>query len=153
MTSEQFAREVIGLEGALYRVSYSILRAPCDREDAVQACLEKAWRKRGTLRDPRYFKTWLIRILINECYDIIRRIKREFPGEIPDLPAPPDADKDLHDALMRIPEKLRTPIVLHYMEGYGVGEITSAMRVPQGTIKSRMRRGRLMLKEMLEGLP
>ena len=46
MTSEQFAQEIVALTDTLYRVSYSILREKCDREDAVQGCLEKAWKKR-----------------------------------------------------------------------------------------------------------
>ena len=69
MTNERFAEEIIALTDTLYRVSYSILRDKYDREDAVQSCLEKAWKKRRTLRDERYLKTWLIRILINECYN------------------------------------------------------------------------------------
>ena len=50
---------------------------------------------------------------------------------------------------MRLPEELRTPIVLHYMDGYPVQEIASVLRLAQGTVKSRMRRGRAMLKEWL----
>jgi len=155
VTSERFAQEIVGMTGTLYRVSYSILREPRDREDAVQAALEKAWRKRTSLRDERYLRTWLTRILIHACYDILRRRKREIPGEIPERAAPPDADRELHDALLKLPEELRTPIALHYMEGYGVKEIASALRLKQGTIKSRMRRARLMLKQLLseEGLP
>lgn len=76
MTNERFAEEIIALTDTLYRVSYSILRDKYDREDAVQSCLEKAWKKRRTLRDERYLKTWLIRILINECYNVHRH-KRE----------------------------------------------------------------------------
>ena len=149
MTNERFANEIVALTDTLYRVSYSILREACDREDAVQSSLEKAWHKRSSLRDERYLKTWLTRILINECYTICRRTKRESSGELPERVAPPDADKTLHYALMELPEALRTPIVLHYMEGYGVQEIASALRVPQGTIKSRMRRARLTLKQLL----
>lgn len=149
MTSEQFARKIVALTDTLYRVSYSILREACDREDAVQSCLEKAWKRRGSLREERYLKTWLVRILINECYDIHRRRAREAPREIPERPAPPGADRELHDALMRLPEEVRTPIVLHYMEGYSVEEIASALRLAQGTVKTRMRRGRAMLKQLL----
>ena len=149
MTSEQFAREIVALTDTLYRVSYSILRDACDREDAVQSCLEKAWRRRKSLREERYLKTWLVRILINECYDLHRRRAREAPREIPERAAPPGADPELHDALMRLPEEARTPIVLHYMEGYTIQEIASALRLAQGTVKSRMRRGREMLKKLL----
>ena len=149
MTSEQFAREIVALTDTLYRVSYSILREACDREDAVQSCLEKAWKKRRALRDERYLKTWLVRILINECYNICRRRAKEAPAEIPERAAPPGADRELHDALMRLPEEVRTPIVLHYMEGYTTQEIASALRLAQGTVKTRMRRGREMLKKLL----
>ena len=83
MTSEQFAQEIVALTDTLYRVSYSILREACDREDAVQSCLEKAWKKRRALRDERYLKTWLVRILINECYNICRRRAKEAPGGNP----------------------------------------------------------------------
>lgn len=154
MTSERFAQEIVALTDTLYRVSYSILRQQCDREDAVQSCLEKAWRRRKSLRDERWLKTWLVRILINECYNIHRRRGREAPGEIPERAAPPGADRELHDALMRLPEELRTPLVLHYMEGYSIQEIASALRLAQGTVKTRMRRGRAILKQLLseEGL-
>ncbi len=149
MTNERFAQEIVALTDTLYRVSYSILPEKCDREDAVQSCLEKAWKRRRALREERYLKTWLVRILINECYDIHRRRAREAPRELPERAAPPDADRELHDALMRLPEELRTPIVLHYMDGYPVQEIASVLRLAQGTVKSRMRRGRAMLKEWL----
>ena len=87
MTSEQFAREIVALTDTLYRVSYSILREACDREDAVQSCLEKAWKKRRALRDERYLKTWLVRILINECYNICRRRERKRPRRSPSAPS------------------------------------------------------------------
>ena len=55
---------------------------------------------------------------------------------------------------MRLPEEVRTPLVLHYMEGYSIQEIASALRLAQGTVKTRMRCGRTMLKQLLseEGL-
>ena len=149
MTSEQFAQEIVALTDTLYRVSYSILREACDREDAVQSCLEKAWKKRRALRDERYLKTWLVRILINGSNNPPRRGGGDAPAHPPARAAPPGADRELHDALMRLPEEVRTPIVLHYMEGYPIGEIASALRLAQGTVKSRMRRGREMLKKLL----
>lgn len=76
--------------------------------------------------------------------------RREAPGVLPErVAAPPDADVTLHDALLRLPERLRTPLVLHYMEGYEVRQVASALRLPSGTVKSRMRKGRLMLKDLL----
>lgn len=160
MTSSEFSSRILEMTDTLYRVSYSFLRERCDREDAVQECILKAWRKRGSLREERYLQTWVIRILINECHNILRRSRRETAldglpehAALTDHTAPPDADFALHDALFRLPETLRTPIVLHYMEGYGTLEIAKMLRLAQGTVKSRMRRARGMLKDMLKEGP
>ena len=150
MTSEEFAERIVGMTQTLYRMCYALLAQPCDREDAVQACLEKAWRKRASLRDERYLQTWVIRILINECHDIQRRSRRESAVEtLPEREAPPGADPELHDALLRLEPKWRVPIVLHYMEGYSVEEIARMLRLPRGTVKTRMLRARRALREML----
>ena len=151
MTNDEFAERIVGMTQTLYRVCYAMLPQAADREDAVQECLKKAWEKRGSLRDERYLQTWVIRILINECHNIQRRAKREAPAEaLPDRPAPEGADRELHDALLHLETKLRLPIVLHYMEGYSVAEIARMLRLPAGTVKSRMLRGRKALKDMLK---
>ena len=66
MTHEAFAGRIVAVQERLYRVSASILRQEADREDAVQSCIEKAWRKRALLRDEDRFEAWVTRILINE---------------------------------------------------------------------------------------
>ena len=149
MTREEFAQQVVALQETLYRVSYSIIQSPEDQADAVQECIHKALLKRETLREDRYLKTWLIRILINECYTILRKRKREFPAEELQVAAPPMADRELHDAVMALEEKYRLPIVLHYMEGYSITEAAKAMRIPEATVKTRLRRARLQLKALL----
>ena len=65
--------------------------------------------------------------------------------------APADADSELHDALISLDEKLRLPIVLHYIEGFSTSEIARILRCPKGTVKSRMRRGRQELKIIMNG--
>ena len=150
MTRERFAERIVQMTQTLYRVSYAMLSQPSDREDAVQECLIRAWQKRETLRDERYLQTWVIRILINECHNIQRRYRRESPEEVlPERTAPPEADRALHDALLRLEPKLRIPVVLHYMEGYSVEETAKMLRLPPGTVKSRMLRARKALKELL----
>ena len=89
MTNEDFAARVMAMQGTLYRVSCALLRDHADREDAVQSAIEKAWRKLGTLREESRLQAWLVRILINECYAILRRQTRETPVDVlPDTPAP-----------------------------------------------------------------
>ena len=134
----------------LYRVSYAQLSQSCDRDEAVQECLCKAWQKRNQLQDERYMQTWVIRILINECHNIQRKRGRELPLEaLPERAAPADAEPELHDALLALEESLRLPLVLHYIEGFTTEEIAQILRWPQGTVKSRMMRGRRELKKML----
>ena len=124
----------------------------CDRDEAVQECLYKAWQKRHQLKDERFMQTWVIRILINECHNIQRKSSRELPlDELPERAAPADADFELHDALFSLDETLRLPIILHYIEGFSTSEIARILRWPQGTVKSRMLRGRQKLKKILSG--
>ncbi|MBR6666799.1 MAG: hypothetical protein IKL25_00310 [Clostridia bacterium] len=66
MTNEDFAARVIAMQGTLYRVTCALLRDHADREDAVQSAIEKAWRKRSSLREEARLQQWIVRILINE---------------------------------------------------------------------------------------
>ena len=150
MTTEEFSERIVGMIQTLYRVSYSQLAQDCDRDDAVQECLYKAWKKRHQLKDERFMQTWVIRILINECRNIQKKGRLELPlDELSERVAPPDANHELHDALFAIDETLRLPIVLHYMEGYSTKEIAQMLRLPHGTVKSRMSRARIQLKEII----
>lgn len=148
MTNEDFAARVMAMQGTLYRVSCAILRDHADREDAVQSAIEKAWRKLGALREESRLQAWLVRILINECYAILRRQKRETPVDVlPDAPAPEGSDPDLYRFFTDLPDTLRLTMVLHYVEGWDVKDVARIQRIPVGTVKSRLTRGREKMKE------
>ncbi len=148
MTNEDFTGRITAMQGTLYRVTCAILRGHADREDAVQSAIEKAWRKRAFLRDESRFAGWITRILINECYQILRQQKRMTPVEsVPDSPAPPQANPDLYRFFANLPDTLRLTMALHYVEGYEVKEIAKMLRVPPGTIKTRLMRGREKMKQ------
>ncbi len=150
MHQAEFAARILDMQQTLYRVSYSFLSQESDREDAVQECICKAWTKCQMLRDDNLFQTWVVRILINECHNIGRRMSRvTVTDEIPERVAPPDTDETLHDAILMLDEALRAPLVLHYIEGYDVKEISGMMRLPAGTVKSRLFRARSRMKELL----
>lgn len=150
MTGDEFSQRVGEMTQTLYRVCCMQLSRRCDYEDAVQETLEKAWENRNRLRDERYMETWLVRILINQCHDIQRQRKREcIPGVLPD-PEPystQEGDIALHDALLALDEKLRLPVLLYYIENYRVNEIAGMLRVPQGTVKTRLASARKELKK------
>ncbi len=152
MTKDDFAARVQAMQGTLYRVACAYLNADCDRGDAVQEAILKAWQALSSLREEAYFETWLTRILIRECANIQRRQKRVLPvAAVPDRPSPPeDTQDDLKTALLKLPERMRIPVVLFYMEGYDVEEIARVMRIPKGTVCSRLARAREQLKEAME---
>ena len=152
MNRQEFTRRVLALEGRLHRISYGMLRNPQDQQDAVQEAVLRAWTHLSTLRQERYFETWLTHILINECYNLLsaRRIVSPLDA-VQEIPAPPEgANRELHDALFGLEEKLRLPLMLHYMEGYRVREIAAILDLPEGTVKTRLARAKRELKQYLE---
>jgi RNA polymerase sigma-70 factor (ECF subfamily) len=152
LTDDEYAARLLDMRETMYRVSYSQLSQPCDRDDAVQEALLKAWGSRHKLRDERFMQTWVVRILLNECRNIHRERKRETSVErLPERAAPYDADADLHDALFRLDENLRLPVVLHYIEGFSTAEAASILRIPKGTLLWRMAKARNELRAILSG--
>ena len=150
MTQAEFAERIVAMQGALYRVSTTLLRQMCDREDAVQTSIEKAWRAQHKLRDDNALRAWVVRILVRECYALTKKRKRELPMEqLPEREVAPDAAPELNRVLDALPEKYRLPVTLHYIEGYAVWEIAHILSRPQGTIKSQLSRGRGMLQDAL----
>ena len=148
MTSEEFAGRIVAMQETLYRVSYSIVQRRCDQEDAVQEAIQKAWQQRGKLRKDAAMQQWVTRILIHECYALLRRRKREVPMDsLPEREAPPDADIALHKLFLSLEVELRLPAVLHYIEGYELKDIARMLHLPAGTVKSRLHRARKRMKE------
>lgn len=153
MNKQEFTHRVLEAEPSLYRVAKSITVNESDCEDAVQEAILTAYDKLHLLREEQYFKTWLIRILINECYRIVRKRGTlvSFEDYMADSTVTDDGgDRELREAIMELPQKIRMVIVLHYIEGYGVEEIGYMMRIPTGTVKSRLHKGRRLLKDALD---
>ena len=149
MTREEFVERAMDMQEMLYRISYGMVQNPHDQADAVQECLTRALQKYPTLREERYFKTWLVRILMNVCTDMLRRRKREcLPGEI-EVVIPELGEGDMVQALSDLDVKYRVTLLLHHVEGYSTKEVASIMRVPEGTVKYRLTRGRALLQEQL----
>ena len=76
MDKQTFSEGVRRMERRLYRVAMSYTGNVPDAADAVQEALLRAWRRRDTLRDERYFDTWLMRVVINESKTLLRRRRR-----------------------------------------------------------------------------
>ncbi|MGX4600092.1 RNA polymerase sigma factor [Faecalimicrobium sp. JNUCC 81] len=155
MNKNTFIENVLKAERTLYHVSKSILVYDQDCEDAVQGAILKAYDKLHTLKEEKYFKTWLIRILINECYSLKRREYPKLSYEECFEFVKVDDKKDyseLYLAIKKLPERIRITIVLYYVEGYSVEEIKQILKIPSGTVKSRLAKGRKLLKIKLENM-
>ncbi|MGN0747784.1 MAG: RNA polymerase sigma factor [Aristaeellaceae bacterium] len=151
MTNEDFARRIMAMSPMLYRLCYTQLRQQADREDAVQETIRRAWEHREQLRGERYMQTWVVRILLNVCDTQRRKARRMLPVErLPETAAPQGEESPLLTALCALEERYRLPIQLHYIEGYEVAEVARMLRMTQGTVKSRMARGRAKLRDLLE---
>ena len=151
MTKEQLAKLITDTAPVMYRVAKSILKKDEDGEDAAQEAIAAAFNKLNTLKKDEFAKTWLIRILINACYGILRKKKRELLMEEGTEDDSKDADySELYRALNELPADYRVTIVLHYIEGYSVKEIAQILKVTEGTVKSRLSRGRRKLRMFLE---
>ena len=150
MDRQFFIASAQAMERSMYCIARSYLRCEADCEDALQNALLRAWEKRNTLREERYFRTWLTRILINSCKKTLRRQKREAPtADFPEAAAPQGSDPVLWEALRALDEKYRVTVILHYRDGYGIREIASILRIPESTVKTRLSRARQQLKSIL----
>ncbi len=126
---------------SLYKVAKAILKNDEDAADAMQETALSCWEKLGTLQNERYFKTWLMRILINHCNTIRRKASRfVFDALLPEEGAEEDAyaNAEWMELLQRLNEKQRTVIVLYYVEGFRIREIAEILRISESAVKERM---------------
>ncbi len=126
-----------------------ILRDPELARDAVQDGLIRAWRDLPSLRDPDRFDAWLHRLTVNSCLDQARqRRRRPIEVELTPIHAPAMADmagaladRDLVDGVLEhLAERERAIIVLHYFLGMPLTDVAATLRIPVGTVKSRLHR-------------
>ena len=150
MDKDFFVQEIEAHSGMLYRVAYTILKNDDACRDALQDTALKAWEKRHTLREERYFRTWVTRILINTCYDTHRKRRRIVSLEDIAEPSVSPPDPALAMALQTLPKKLRLPLVLCYSEGMSYEEIAHTLRLPVSTVRGRIHRAKGSLRKELD---
>lgn len=146
----QFLTACETLLPALRRIALGVLQSDADAQDAVQQALLNAWNARKKA-EPRNLRAWLTRIAVNECRNIQRRRRRVVPMAEPrgeDVPYTPP-DPDLKEAVRSLPDALKWPLLLKYMEGYTEREVSQALGVPVSTVKNRLYRARNALRAAL----
>ena len=150
MTKEQLGNLIIASQETMYSVAKTLLRSDADCADAIQEAVVKAFSGIQTLRKDSYAKTWLVRIVINECYAIMRRQQRLVPIDDFTVAAAEQADySELYDVLSRLPEEIHLAVTLYYIEGYSVREVAELMNTTQSAVKNRLMRARAKMKKDL----
>ena len=146
----------------LYTVAYRLTGDHDDAQDLVQEVLLRVRRGLATYQ-PGSMEGWLSRITTNAFLDEVRRRKRRPADALPDdaervLPSSPGADaalaaetlpENVQAALLRLPDEFRAAVVMCDVAGLSYQEIGEALDVPIGTVRSRIHRGRSLLREAL----
>lgn len=144
---ESVAQEALPV---LYKIAIGILRSDADARDAVQQALLKGWEKKENAKEGM-FRWYLTRILVNECHNIQRHRMRVFPAAMPPAAEkmPPDY-RELYDAINALPEELRLPVLVKYLQGASEKEGALALGIPVTTFKNRLHRARKALRKTLD---
>ena len=147
-TEQLFIDAVRTRRQAMWRVAYSLLRSEADAEDAVSSAVESVWKHLPRIRTEEALPAYLMRSVINAAHDELRRRKRTVPIEpLENVLEAPEADRGIADYVARMDEKYRLPILLKFDEGMQEKEIAAALRLPRGTVSSRIARGLEMIRK------
>lgn len=155
MTKEQLGNLILDSERQLYSTAKTILFCDQDCADAIQETIVKAFSKIDTLKNDKYARTWLIRILINECYNLVRRsskfISLENLEDRQEMNAEEAKDySELYAAVNSLKEELRLPVILYYIEDFSVREIAQILEISEGAVQKRLARARGKLRQELQ---
>lgn len=154
---ETFEELVSDVKLKMYKTAIAILKNDDDACDAIQEALMSAYKNFSKLEEKQYFSTWIIRILINKCYDIIKKNKKvTYLNKQMEL----DENDRYYDVyseescvertLNAIDSDLKVVTVLYYYDEFSVKEISEMLNIPEGTVKSRLSRARDKIYDILK---
>ncbi|TVX99672.1 sigma-70 family RNA polymerase sigma factor [Cohnella terricola] len=138
----------------LYRIAYSYLRNEADALEAIQETTCRAYGKLRQLKEPKYFLTWYIRILIHCCIDEQKRRRRAFfPWNLSERAPEPQGDTDdkleLEEAIGKLEPRYRHVIILKYYQDMTLTEIARLLEKPEGTIKTWLHKALAQLRQQI----
>nr|WP_275298388.1 sigma-70 family RNA polymerase sigma factor [Clostridium sp. YIM B02555] len=137
----------------LYRLAKGIVKNEHDIQDAVNESILKAFENLGKLKNREFFKPWLMRILVNECYALLKRqkkVKLEENMTVYDLYYEEKNQHELMDEIDKLELEFRTVLILFYYEDMSIKSISEVLNISQGTVKSRLSRAKAKLKVILD---
>lgn len=155
-----FATRVTESQRRVFQVACSVLGDPADAEEVAQDAFLCAYRRFASLRDPARFRAWVsriaLRLALNRRRSRWRQRARETVWQADQPVATDSAGADpiflqrLHGEIDRLPEKLRLVLVLSAVEGMEAREVAGLLRIPTGTVRSRLHLARKRLLEVMK---
>ena len=154
---EWLEKAIMQWEKPILKLCYAYLGDTALAEDAVQETFFKAWKHYDRFRGEANEKTWLTRIAVNQCKDVLksawmRNTDRSIaPDKLPEGSVPfGERDDTVTRAVMSLPPKLKEATLLRWYQEMSLEEITRVLRIPRSTVNYRLKKARTMLKGMLE---
>ena len=154
---EAFSSLIMNFEQDLYRIASIRLKSVDDIDDAIQMTIEKALKNIKKLKEPQYIKTWIIRILINNCNDICKRKKKNIEYNenielnVKNYNEEVDAKLDFYILIKSLNNKEKITMTLYYSENLTTKEISKILKEPESTIRNRISRAVSKLRNKYEG--
>lgn len=148
--SDAFCRLMDQHMNGMYKIARSYLHNDEDAADAIQDTILSCFENLQSLQQNRYFKTWLTRILINKCKDILKKNSRlVYMNNVPETPFYQEDFEmtEWNHVLAPLDEKYRIVLLLYYMEGFNTREIGEILDMRESTVKSRLQRGRQKISQ------
>lgn len=139
----------------LWQTGIMMLGEPQDVQDMIQEVLLKYMQKRPVFHDAEHEKAWLLRVAVNLCRDMLRlrSRRRYFPiDELePEAVGSTDAEsREILEEIAMLPQKWKSVLLLHYIEGYSLKEISEILNVSENAVKKRMQRAKEALRRRME---
>ena len=153
MTKEEFTGLALKYTDMVYRVAVNMLKSPSAADDVCQEVFLRLWKSGTAFQSEEHAKNWLIRVAINESKRSLSSVwnKTEDIDSYAGLASFRTPEhSELFIAVMELPRKYRIVIYLHYYEGYSTVEIAKLLKIPDATVRTRLRRGRESLKNKLK---
>lgn len=155
---DEIGKIVLDNMQTMYRIAFSILKNEDEIYDAISNTTIIVFEKISSLRKEEFFKTWLTRILINECYKIYNQNKKiiylencnsETLGDFSYTDKDKLGELDTHNLINSLGKDLKDTVTLYYLEDFSVKEISEILEIPEGTVKSRLSRARKELQKKI----
>lgn len=157
----EFEERLTDTKTLVFRVALGVLHNREDAEETAQEVFVRAYRSYSRLREPERFRAWIVRIAFRLALDRLRttnrRLRRELAvydaappsPSVEELAASRELERRVRQAVDSLPGKLRLAVVLAAIEEHAVSDVARLLRVPEGTVKSRLFQARKLLAEKL----